>query len=40
MLKDQQNPYEDLIESMDSDTDCIVANLNLEEIITRRLETI
>ena len=43
MLRDQQNPYEEHhnIESMDSDTDHIVASLNLEEIlITTILETI
>ena len=33
MLRDQQNPYKDPnVENMDSDTDCIVASLNLEGI--------
>ena len=34
MLNNQQNLYKGHIEqSMDSDTDCVVASLNLEEII-------
>ena len=34
MLRDQQNPYKDPIvkESMDNDTDCIVASFDLEGI--------
>ena len=35
MLRDRQNPYEETysIESMDCDTDCIVASFRLEEVL-------
>ena len=32
MLRDQENPYKYHIEIMDSDTDCIIASLDLEGI--------